>query len=273
MTTIHNHQSPADLQRYLEAALAVTEEARTLIMARVERGFTARRKSDGTPVTEIDLEVETLIRKRLAAQFPEHGVIGEEFDALNPTAGLQWVIDPIDGTVSLSRGIPLFGSILALLEGGRSILGVISLPMLGRVYHAARGLGAFRGSTRLDLAQATPSRAVEEEVIATGDRQQFVTAGRAAVFDTLLALHPRVRTYCDCFGHGLAAEGAVGAMLDFDLRLWDLAASEVIIEEAGGRFERVGSRGEGWEARYDVIFGKPRVVAWLAEQLGRRSLI
>jgi histidinol-phosphatase len=267
--TVSNLPTSSDLRRYLEAALAVAEEADRLIVNRIERGFSARKKSDGTPVTDIDLETETLVRDRLIDRFPDHGIVGEEFDTRNPGARLQWVIDPIDGTVSLSRGIPLFGSLLALLADGRPVLGIVNLPMLGRMYHGALGLGAHRGALRLALGSDGASCRIEDEVIATGDRLQFVNAGRVAAFDALVAAHPRVRTYCDCFGHGLAAEGAVGAMVDFDLKIWDLAATEILILEAGGRFERVGVRGEGRETRYDVVFGRPAVVEWIVERIGR----
>jgi histidinol-phosphatase len=269
MPTAEHHAPAGDLRRYLEAALAITEEAGRLIVSHIERGFTARKKNDGTPVTEIDLETETFIRDRLVKRFPDHGIVGEEFETRNPGASFQWIIDPIDGTVSLSRGVPLFGSILALLEDGRSVVGIVSLPMLGRTYHAARGVGAYRGAVRLDLRPSASEPAIDDEIIATGDRLQFVNAGRPRAFDALVASHPRIRTYCDCFGHGLAAEGAVGAMVDFDLKIWDLAATEILIAEAGGKFERVGVRGEGREKRHDVIFGKPRVVEWLVERIGR----
>ena len=109
---------------------------------------------------------------------------------------------------------------------------------------------------------------MEKEIIGIGDRHQFVSAGRTKVFDGLMQAHPGVRTYTDCFGHALALEGAVGAMVDFDLRLWDTMASKVLMEEAGGRyvcFQRAGK--ELRDHRFDVILGKPRVVDWILDRI------
>ena len=113
---------------------------------------------------------------------------------------------------------------------------------------------------------------MEQEIIGIGDRQQFVSAGRTDVFDMLMRAHPGVRTYTDCFGHALALEGCVGAMVDFDLRLWDTMASKVLVEEAGGRYvcsQRAGK--ELREHRFDVILGKPRVVDWILDRIAAET--
>ncbi len=177
------------------------------------------------------------------------------------------MIDPIDGTHSLRHRIPLFGTLLALLENDRPIVGVVSLPELGRIYHAARGQGAYRNHQRLEIHDVAGEEEILEEVIATGERRQFVHAGREDRFDRLMQRHPGVRTYCDCFGHGLVFDGSAGAMVDFDLRIWDVSASRIIVEEAGGRFELVDRREDSGLERYDVVFGKPSVVSWVLEQI------
>jgi len=258
--------SPTDLERFLSVALAITDESRALVRAALDRGFAHRHKADRTFVTDVDLAVEDRIRERLASAFPDHAVLGEERPDRRGGSDFEWVVDPIDGTLSLRHRVPLYGTILALRHRGAPVVGVIDLPGLERRYHAAAGLGAFRGRDRLRLVEP---ESVDEEIVAIGDRRQFVAIGKLDVFERILAAHPVVRTYADCFGHALAIEGSVGAMVDFGLRVWDIAASEVLVREAGGRFVEIARRAtpEG-ATTYDVLFGKPAVVERLLKVLG-----
>ena len=252
----------AEIERYLAVALAIADETRAIVRAALDRGFAHRRKADRTFVTDVDLAVEDRVRERLAAAFPDHAVIGEERAERASASELTWLVDPIDGTLSLLHGVPLYGTILGLRHRGLPVVGVIDLPGLDRRYHAAAGSGAFRNGLRLRLAEPED---VADEIVAIGDRRQFEVVGRLDVFERILAAHPVVRTYTDCFGHALAIEGAVGAMVDFGLRAWDLAATEILITEAGGRYVET-RRGD----TFDVVFGKPAVVEKLGS--GLRSL-
>lgn len=256
----------AELRELLAEASALVAAAAELVRRRLAGAVAFRHKADRTLVSEIDLEVEALLRRELARRFPADGILGEEEGLVRGEAERRWLLDPIDGTRSLRHGIPLFGTLLGLEVGGEPVLGVVALPALGRLYAAARGLGAFRGDEPLRQSPALPEGPLEE-VIALGERRQFLAAGCPETFDRLLAAHPGARVYPDCFAHALAAEGALGAMVDYDLRPWDLAASRVLVEEAGGSFLVVGRRGEGAEERRDVVLGKPAVVAWVAATL------
>lgn len=264
-----------ELREVLAAACGIVRQTRTLIEAALDKGFTHGSKADGSLVTDVDIAVEEKARTLLAARFPAHGVIGEELPAADRGRELTWVIDPIDGTRSFRHRVPLYGTLLALLHQGDPILGIIDLPALGRTYSAARGLGAHCNGRAVILEDLPGDAAPEDEIIGIGDRQQFAAAGRPDVFDALMRAHPAVRTYTDCFGHALALEGSVGAMVDFDLRLWDTMASKVLMEEAGGRyvcFQRSGKDPRG--RRFDVILGKPRVVDWILDRVavdGQRS--
>ena len=258
----------ADLREMLSAAREVVAETRAVIESALDTGFTHRSKADGSFVTDVDIAVEERARTLLASRFPTHRIIGEELPEAGDGDGLTWVIDPIDGTKSFRHGVPLYGTLLALLDGEDPILGIIDLPGLDRTFSAARGLGARCNGEAVRLEDLPEDRPLEKEIIGIGDRQQFVDAGRADVFDALVAAHPAVRTYTDCFGHALALQGAVAAMVDFDLRLWDTMASKVLMEEAGGRylcFQRAGS--EPREHRFDVILGRPRAVDWIMDRI------
>ena len=251
------------IELFLGAAVEVVDDARRRILTMTESGFAHRHKADRSFVTEVDLAVETAMRDALLARFPTHDVLGEEYGARGADSRYRWVIDPIDGTMSLRHGIPLFGTLLALLDGGEPIVAVLDLPMLGRRFHAGRGLGAFRNDEPWRLEDdGTP---IDDQVIAVGDRKQFVAAGMLDAFDRLMAEHPTVRTYTDCFGHALALDGAVGAMVDVDLRLWDLVATRLLIQEAGGVIHAKETRTDRGEPRYHALFGRPRTVAWILE--------
>ncbi|MHB2016252.1 MAG: inositol monophosphatase family protein [Candidatus Xenobia bacterium] len=247
-------------QPYLEATLEMVDLARRLIRQKMADGFEVHTKPDGTFVTDADMEAETLLRKRIVERFPDHGIVGEEFPARHPESPFQWVLDPVDGTLSFTRGIPLFGVIVSLHHEGKPVCGVIDHPGLDLRVWAGAGLGAYRNGTRISLPDLPAEVALESEIIATGDRNHFCKGGKGDAFDRLVTGHPQVRTYADCFGHTMAVSGSVGAMVDYGLRWWDFSATELLVREAGGRFVTTGSRQDEGGLRYNIIFGKPRVV-------------
>ena len=216
-------------------------------------------------------ECRRAIRQRLAALTPQVPILGEEEGGGLDDADGLWVIDPIDGTHSLRQRLPLFGTLLALRVGGRSVLGFIDLPMLDRLYAGAEGLGASCNGRPIVIRDADDPAAVAHEIIGIGERSQFIREGRTAVFDHLMRAHKSVRTYTDAFGHGLTVEGALGAMVDFGLKPWDVAATEVIVREAGGAFETLArrQRSPGQPPSVDVVFGKPSIVHWLMAQIAQ----
>ncbi|MEW5910480.1 MAG: inositol monophosphatase family protein, partial [Thermodesulfobacteriota bacterium] len=133
-----------------------------------------------------------------------------------------------------------------------------------RCFTGALGLGTRLNGKKISLKEIDSPASIETEILAIGERIQFVKAKKELFFDRLMRSHGHVRTYCDCFGHGLAISGHVGAMADFDLRLWDLFATKILIEEAGGKFIFLNaSTPLGMDQKYDVVFGKPKIVDWI----------
>ncbi|MCP4574055.1 MAG: histidinol phosphate phosphatase [bacterium] len=258
-----------DLQHYLRTAESIAQEARTLILADDPRNLATETKPDGSPVTAMDLAVEDLIRSRIRAAYPTHAILGEERPETTTDSPFQWIVDPIDGTRSFGRRIPLYGTLLALRHEGRPVVGVIALPGLDLLYAGATGLSARCNGELVRIQTDEPLVPMDQEIIATGDRHQFVSCGQEAVFDHLMRSEAYVRTYSDCFGHALAIDGRIGAMVDYDVSIWDMAATEVLVQEAGGRFVCVGSSpaGEGKGPRYNVVFGKSNVVAWVLDRI------
>lgn len=253
-----------DLRSFLTHALRIVDGTGAWIRERRRSSFSVARKPDDSFVTEIDLEVERRIRTALLARWPDHRVEGEE-DGESGGGPYRWTVDPIDGTMSLRSGVPLFGTILALHHEDVPLVGIIQLPAIERCYWAARGLGAHCNGERIRL---TDTEAIDDEIVAMGDRAQFVRTGRETLFDGLMRDHRWARTYADCFGHALAIDGSVGAMIDVDLKPWDVAATEVLVTEAGGRYERLPGAKTG---REDVVFGKPAVVEWILERVAAES--
>lgn len=210
-------------------------------------------------MTDVDLAVERALRRAITRAFPDHGILGEEFPPARPEAPFQWILDPIDGTTSLTHDIPFYGTIIALHHSGTPLVGVIDLPALERRYSAGVGLGAWCDGRRVRIRDV-PARAIDKEVVSAGDRDRFVQCRAGAGFDRLMRQHPTVRGYVDCIAHVFAAEGRVGAVVDYGVKLWDIAATQVLIEEAGGRYVLAYRSRTKSPAVYGIICGKPAVV-------------
>ena len=217
----------------LALALQLADTADALTLARFRAlDLQVDAKPDLTPVSDADLAVETSLRALLATARPDDAVLGEEH-GVTGTGPRQWVIDPIDGTKNFVRGVPVWATLIALRVDGRVEVGVVSAPALGRRWWASRGQGAFADGQAIHVSKvAALSDAHLSYSSLTGWEQQ----GR---LEGLLQLSRdcwRTRAFGDFWSHVLVAEGAVDASFEPEVSLWDLAALQVIVEEAGGRF-------------------------------------
>lgn len=255
--------SAADSRAFHRAILSLGDLSRRCILRRRARGFRKRMKPDASYVTDADLETERVLRAGITRRFPDHGIIGEELPARNPGAEFQWILDPIDGTLSFTHGIPFYGTIIGLQRRGRPVAGLIDHPGLGLRYSAAAGLGSYRNGERLRIRDLRAVADLEREVIAVGDRSRFLACGSAGPFDALMRRYPVVRGYADCLGHTLAAEGAVAAMVDYGIKLWDISATQLLCEEAGGAFRVTHESRKAGLTLYGIVCGKPKAVAAL----------
>jgi len=246
----------------LRAARTFSRRSRAVVLRHVRAGFAKRLKADASYVTDADLAAERTLRGLIGRRFPQHGIVGEEFPPVNASASFQWILDPIDGTLSFTHGLPFYGTIIGVHHEGVPIVGVIDHPALGLCYSAAVGLGAWCNGRRLHVRDL-PASARSREVISASDRPRFVRSRRGQAFDRLMRIHPQVRGYADCIAHTLAAEGKIGAVVDFGLRVWDIGATQVLIEEAGGRFACVHRSRDADGELYGIIAGRPGLVRWL----------
>ncbi len=194
-------------------------------------GLRVQEKPDLSPVSEADHAIEAMARKRVRKAHPELGVLGEEEGEAAGTARTRLIIDPIDGTRNFVRGIPVFATLLAIEHGGEVVAGVASAPALGARWHAARGGGAFRDGRRIGVSRIT---ALERALLFHGNLGPG-EAGPPRGIGGLIARVERTRGFGDFYQHMLVAEGAGEIALDPVMQPWDIAALQVIVEEAGGR--------------------------------------
>jgi histidinol-phosphatase len=198
-------------------------------------------KPDNTPVTDADRATEKAITKAIADERPNDGVVGEEFGKSNENATRYWVIDPIDGTKNFMRGVPTWATLIGLVErssdGTESVVvGVVSAPALARRWFASKNSGAF-----VIFANGAPKKILVSKVNSIADSSiaysDFLGWNeKLSSFRKLLDSAWRTRGYGDFWSHMLVAEGAVDVAIEPSLALWDMAALDIIVREAGGEF-------------------------------------
>jgi histidinol-phosphatase len=251
--------APIDLQAAALAAEAAADLARAEILPRF-RSVAVETKSDGSPVTEADRAAERAIREHLGRAFPDFAVLGEEYGEAGGS-GPRWVVDPIDGTIAFSRGIPLFTTLIALLEDDVPVLGLIDCPALDERYVGFAGGGCRRNGVPTRVSAATD---LSRSIVSHGDLFCFDAFGARDAFLRMAEAIPMLRGYTDAFGHAQVLGGGVDAMVDLSLNLWDVAATQILVAEAGGRC--VTRRGA--DGKLGLVFGAPAIVEQLLELLG-----
>jgi histidinol-phosphatase len=254
----------------LDLILALATRAAQGPSERILSGFRSpalavESKSDGSPVTVFDREAEQQIREILKSD-ADHiwPVLGEEFGGDTTGSRYRWVVDPIDGTMPYSRGLPYFGTLVAFEETAakRALAGVIQLPAFSELYTAARGLGAHCNGTAITVA---PRRDLADCMVSAPEIQKFRVAQLEEGYERLGGVVRYFRGNGDCWMHAMAARGAVDAVVEFSLNRWDIAATEVIVEEAGGRFFTRPSKTT--PGKYDTVFGSPHAAEEIVKLL------
>jgi histidinol-phosphatase len=250
-----NDKNLVDLQDDLALAHALADLADAISLDRYQaQDLVVTTKPDNTPVTDADRAVETAIREALATHRQTDGLVGEEFGSDKGTSGRYWVIDPIDGTKNFMRGVPTWATLIALVQVDSSgteevIVGIASAPALARRWSAAKGHGAFvrfnAGSVddlSEDLEASTNEKKISVSKVAklsdaSISYSDFVGWGdRLEPFQKMLANAWRTRGIGDFWSHMLVAEGAVDVAIEPSLAVWDMAALDIIVREAGGTF-------------------------------------
>jgi histidinol-phosphatase len=244
-----------DLTDDLALAHALADLADAISLDRYQaQDLVVINKPDNTPVTDADRAVETAIREALATHRQTDGLVGEEFGSDKGTSGRYWVIDPIDGTKNFMRGVPTWATLIALVQVDSSgteevVVGIASAPALARRWSAAKGHGAFvrfNSGNVDDVSEEFDSTSREKKISvskisalsdASISYSDFVGWGdRLEPFQKMLATAWRTRGIGDFWSHMLVAEGAVDVAIEPKLAVWDMAALDIIVREAGGIF-------------------------------------
>ncbi|MFC4145973.1 histidinol-phosphatase [Micromonospora mangrovi] len=230
-------------------------------------------KPDLTPVSDADTAVEREIRALLARHRPDDGLLGEEYGEQPATGpgGRRWVVDPIDGTKNFVRGVPVWATLIALLESDRPVLGLVSAPALGRRWWAALGAGAYAGT---DLATGEPIRVsgvtdLADASFCYSSLTGWEAAGRLDGMLQLMRDTWRSRAYGDFYGYMLLAEGALDVMVEPELSLWDVAALVPIVTEAGGTVTDLAGRPAPTGGENSAVATNGRLHADILDRLGR----
>jgi len=238
MPTNHNRITP----ERLEFAVGIAQQAGLLTLRYFRRqDLVVENKTDKSPVTIADRTAEELLRARIAERFPHDGIIGEEFGAVSGTSGYDWTLDPIDGTKSFIHGVPLFTTLVAVLQDDQPCLGVIHAPATGETVYAAHGGGCWytpEAKSDPQPARVSKIKRLEEGLLLTSELEGFSTRrqGGSDAFTRLQTAAKIARTWGDGYGYLLVATGRAEVMIDPNMNLWDAAPLQPIIEEAGGHF-------------------------------------
>lgn len=231
--------TPAVDQSLVDMAIELATGAGALTRKWFDRGSVAfDTKEDGSPITEADKAAERYLREQIGAAFPTDAIIGEEEDDRSGTSGRTWIIDPIDGTKTFTHGVPLYGTLLSVVDEHGPAVGVIVMPALDETVSAGRGLGCFlngREASVNDHDDLTTSYAMTSGLEYWPDIDE-----RNRLLDSPLT----VRTWADAYGYVLLATGRCEAVVDPLVKLWDVAPMRVIIPEAGGIVS--DQNGEPW---------------------------
>ena len=251
----------ADSRRFLHFAWSLADLARRLLAETPITETDIAVKADGSYVSTADQRIEAAWREAITARFGDHDLLGEEYPPQARGSAWEWVLDPIDGTDNFVHGLATFGTLVALRHEGLPVLGVIDHPRLDLRVSAAEGLGAQCNGRDVRIADrdepGTPM------VLITAP-ENFAKGGRGELFGRLAAAYPNLRVYRDCYAHSIVLQGQGAVAVDWHAHIWDVCAAWAIAREAGAAFVRLA----GPQARYQVVFGRPRAVAMATALLG-----
>ncbi|CAN5544363.1 histidinol-phosphatase [soil metagenome] len=234
-----------DLSSELELARELATLGGDVALAYFRRDPATKKKPDGTWATEADLAAEARIRARIAEVHPDHNVLGEEEGLCAADGGdavdvaPTWIIDPIDGTNNFMAGIPVWATLIGFRIGGTTCAGVCHAPALHETYDAGTGMGArFNG----EPIHVDAVNSLEDALVCVPGGESFLESGLGAFYEALLTRCYRSRGFADFWGHMLVARGAAHVMVEPELNIWDVAALEPIVSEAGGRMSHLDGR-------------------------------
>lgn len=225
-----------DIENLLDSARKIAREGGENTLKYFKKDIHIETKSDRTPVTIADKESESIMRKMIRDEFPDHGILGEEFGRVNENSPIQWILDPIDGTLSFIHGVPLYTTLIGIVVKGKPLVGIIYAPVLDELCDAAIGLG-----TRLNDVSCSvrDCNSLSEATLLTTEYKDIVGRGFEKNYRNLMDQVHIHRSWGDAYGHMLVATGRADIMFDPVLNIWDAAPLLPVVAEAGGSFTDV----------------------------------
>lgn len=233
------HAADPEIARRLEAGVRMARSAGAITLGYFQSDrFQIDTKLDGTDVTTADREAEQHLRGEILRLFPDDAILGEEFGEHAGPSGYRWILDPIDGTASFVCGVPLYGTLIGIERGQRVVGGVTHMPALDEMVYAGEGGGAWHVSRSGAITRARVSgvRELSRSVVCTTATDYFAKYGRTDLFLTLASSCAKFRGWSDCYSHVLVATGRVEAVVEPSIKVWDVAAARIIMQEAGGLY-------------------------------------
>jgi histidinol-phosphatase len=224
--------NPDALVRY-QTMIEIAHQAGEIALSYFDTGIKVEEKEDLSPVTIADRETESFLREQILKSYPSDGMLGEEYGEENGSSGYRWIIDPIDGTRSYIRNIPIWATLVSLEFEGKPIAGVCHMPVLQQTFHALRGNGSYRNERKLSVSK---TNSLKSAIFSYSSYRFFKDGGRKDVFLRLIEETDRPRGYSDFWGFMLLAQGSVDLVVEMGVHIWDIAGLKVIVEEAGGKF-------------------------------------
>jgi histidinol-phosphatase len=223
-------ESLSDLREF---AAELAWQAGKLTLRYFQTNFITEYKEDQSPVTIADRQSERLMREMIEERYPGHSILGEEEGETRPGATFRWIIDPIDGTKTFVRGVPMYAVLVGLERAGETVVGAINIPALGELLHAARGQGCSWNGRR---ARVSSVASLGDALLLCTDTASIEKHGRAAAYRRMVAATKLQRSWGDAYGYVLLATGRAEVMLDPIVSVWDCAALLPVVTEAGGTF-------------------------------------
>ena len=221
------------MEEILNAAIEAARAAGEIALHYFRTNLTVETKADRTPVTRADRECEAKIVELLSACFPQHGFLGEELGERSGTTNARWIIDPIDGTKNFIRGIPFFATLIALEEAGEVTAGVMYAPAINDLLYAQKGQGAFANGRQVHVSTVAD---LPGAMLIHGGLKDLKTRPCWQSFLRLVDATARQRGFGDALGHSVVICGQAEVVLEPEIKPWDVAATRIIVTEAGGRY-------------------------------------
>ena len=217
----------------LEIAIEASRAAAEIIKKYYQGNFQIEIKNDQTPVTEVDIQAEKIIKEIILNAFPDHGFYGEETNRENQDSDFLWLVDPIDGTKGFVRGYPFFSTQIALMHKSQIILGVSNAPIFEEIIFAELGKGSWIDNHRTKVSKTSK---IKSSTISTGNLKSLALSEKWSNFGKIVSRIDRIRGYGDFYHYHLLATGKIDAVIESDVNILDVAALSIIINESGGVF-------------------------------------